>query len=108
MRHVPGWGPSWRRHSAGSGAAGRPPAAAMKRPMRTLDHIGFTVADYSRSKEFYEKALAPLGMSLLLEFSDAAAGFGREDGTRPSFFIEAHGEPVHGRLHIALGADSRA
>jgi catechol 2,3-dioxygenase-like lactoylglutathione lyase family enzyme len=76
--------------------------------VRTLDHIGFTVADYPRSKDFYEKALAPLGMSLLMEFSGAAAGFGKDDGERPSFFIEAHGEPVHGRLHIALGAESRA
>jgi catechol 2,3-dioxygenase-like lactoylglutathione lyase family enzyme len=59
--------------------------------MRTLDHIGLAVADYGRSKEFYEMALAPLGMTLLMEFSGAAAGFGREDGERPSFFIEAHG-----------------
>jgi catechol 2,3-dioxygenase-like lactoylglutathione lyase family enzyme len=76
--------------------------------MRTLDHVGFTVADYARSKDFYEKALAPLGMTLLLEFSGAAAGFGRDDGQRPSFFIEAHGEPVHGRLHVAFEAESRA
>jgi len=27
--------------------------AAMKRPMRSLDHVGFTVADYVCSKEFY-------------------------------------------------------
>jgi catechol 2,3-dioxygenase-like lactoylglutathione lyase family enzyme len=61
--------------------------------MITLDHVGFAVADYKRSKAFYEKALAPLGMSLLMEFSEAAAGFGRNDGGRPSFFIEAHGDP---------------
>jgi catechol 2,3-dioxygenase-like lactoylglutathione lyase family enzyme len=73
----------------------------------TLDHVGFAVADYARSKVFYEKALAPLGMRLLMEFSGAAAGFGRDDGSRPSFFIEAHGEPVTGRLHIALRAASR-
>ena len=41
--------------------------------MRTLDHVGVAVADYQRSKEFYEKALAPLGMTLLMEFSGAAA-----------------------------------
>lgn len=76
--------------------------------MRSLDHVGFAVADYARSKVFYEKALAPLGMSLLMEFSEAAAGFGRDDGTRPSFFIEAHGEPVQGRLHIAFGAATRS
>ena len=76
--------------------------------MITLDHVGFAVADYQRSKSFYEKALAPLGLSLLMEFSGAAVGFGRDDGARPSFFIEAHGEPVRGRLHIALRAESRA
>jgi ornithine cyclodeaminase/alanine dehydrogenase-like protein (mu-crystallin family) len=26
-----------------------------------IDHIGFPVSDYPRSKAFYEKALAPLG-----------------------------------------------
>jgi catechol 2,3-dioxygenase-like lactoylglutathione lyase family enzyme len=73
-----------------------------------LDHVGFAVADYPRSKAFYEKALAPLGFRLLMEFAGAAAGFGRDDGGRPSFFIEAHGEPVRGRLHIALRAETRA
>jgi catechol 2,3-dioxygenase-like lactoylglutathione lyase family enzyme len=29
-----------------------------------LDHIGLDVSDYERSKAFYEKALAPLGMTL--------------------------------------------
>ena len=76
--------------------------------MITLDHIGFAVADYARSKAFYEAALAPLGMKLLMEFSGAAAGFGRDDGGRPSFFIEAHGDPVQGRLHVALRAENRA
>ena len=45
--------------------------------MITLDHVGFAVADYERSKAFYEKALAPLGMTLLMEFSGAAAGCSR-------------------------------
>jgi catechol 2,3-dioxygenase-like lactoylglutathione lyase family enzyme len=76
--------------------------------MITLDHVGFAVADYGRSKAFYEKALAPLGIALLMEFSGAAAGFGKNDGGRPSFFIEAHGDPVRGRLHIALRAENRA
>ncbi len=76
--------------------------------MIALDHIGFAVSDYARSKAFYEKALAPLGMKLLMEFSGMAAGFGIDDGSRPSFFIEAHGEPARGRIHIALRADDRA
>lgn len=73
-----------------------------------LDHVGIAVADYARSRSFYEQALAPLGMKLLLEFSGAAAGFGRNGHDRPTFFIEAHGAPVRGRLHIAFQADSRA
>ena len=75
--------------------------------MRPLDHVGFAVADYPRSKAFYEQALAPLGMTLLMEFSGAAAGFGRDNGERPAVFIEAHGEPARGRLHIALRAENR-
>ena len=43
-----------------------------------------------------------------MEFSGASAGFGRDDGDRPSFFIEAHGEPVRGRVHVALRAENRA
>jgi catechol 2,3-dioxygenase-like lactoylglutathione lyase family enzyme len=72
-----------------------------------LDHLGIGVADYRRSKAFYEAALAPLGYTLLMEFSEAAAGFGKEDGGRPAFFLEAHGEPARGRLHIAFSAESR-
>jgi catechol 2,3-dioxygenase-like lactoylglutathione lyase family enzyme len=71
-----------------------------------VDHVGFAVADYGASKAFYEKALAPLGMKLLMEFGGAAAGFGKSG--RPSFFLEAHGEPVRGRLHVAFRAESRA
>jgi catechol 2,3-dioxygenase-like lactoylglutathione lyase family enzyme len=71
-----------------------------------LDHVGFAVSDYARSKAFYEKALAPLGLSVLLEPSGEAAGFGR-DG-QPFFWIEAQGEPVRGRLHIAFAVDDRA
>jgi catechol 2,3-dioxygenase-like lactoylglutathione lyase family enzyme len=72
-----------------------------------FDHVGVNVRDYEASRAFYEQALAPLGMTLLMEFSDAAAGFGRDDGGRPSFFIEAHGEPARGRLHFALRAETR-
>jgi hypothetical protein len=32
-----------------------------------IDHIGFPVSDYERSKAFYAKALAPLDYSLVME-----------------------------------------
>ena len=39
-----------------------------------LDHVGFGVSDYARSKAFYEQALAPLGITLLMEPVAQAAG----------------------------------
>jgi len=69
-----------------------------------LDHVGFAVSDYKRSKVFYEKALAPLGIRLLIEPAGQAAGFGT-DG-KPFFWIEAQGHPVKGRLHVAFTVDS--
>jgi catechol 2,3-dioxygenase-like lactoylglutathione lyase family enzyme len=51
-----------------------------------LDHAGFGVSDCQRSKAFYEKALAPLGVSLLTEPMGrplASAGTGsRSSGSR--------------------------
>ena len=41
-----------------------------------LDHVGFDVSDYERSRAFYEKALAPLGMKLLMEPVPGAAASG--------------------------------
>jgi catechol 2,3-dioxygenase-like lactoylglutathione lyase family enzyme len=64
-----------------------------------LDHITFAVSDYARSKAFYEKALAPLGIEVMMEFG-ASCGFG---DTRPFFWI-AGGGAVKGRLHIAFVA----
>ncbi|HEY9453151.1 MAG TPA: VOC family protein [Bradyrhizobium sp.] len=69
-----------------------------------IDHIGFPVSDYARSKAFYEKALAPLGYVLITEVTQAgsghpAAGFGR-DG-KPDFWIGGEGG-LKGTLHIAL------
>ena len=73
--------------------------------MGVLDHVGIGVADYARSKEFYEQALAP-SLRRLLEFSVRRPGSARSDGGRLSFFIEAHGEPASARLLIAFGAES--
>jgi catechol 2,3-dioxygenase-like lactoylglutathione lyase family enzyme len=50
----------------------------------TLDHIGINVTDYERSKAFYTKALAPLGIALVMEHGKAA-GFGR--GQKPELWI---------------------
>lgn len=75
-----------------------------------LDHIGFGVSDYARSRAFYEKALAPLGIKILMEVtveqsgSYEGAGFG--DDRKPYFWI-GNGPPLTGRLHVAFTAASR-
>ena len=71
-----------------------------------LDHVGFGVSDYERSKAFYAQALEPLGITLLMEPVAEAAGFGR-DG-KPFFWIETRGPAVTGGLHVAFATDDRA
>jgi len=75
-----------------------------------IDHIGFPVGNFERSKDFYARALAPLGMRLMKEYdlSDEAgpagyAGFGAD---RPQFWIGT-GSPMTGRLHVAFAARDR-
>jgi len=41
-----------------------------------LDHVGLDVSDYAASKAFYEQALAPLGMKLIMEPVPEGGGFG--------------------------------
>ena len=50
--------------------------------MPIIDHLNLNVTDYARAKRFYDQALAPLGIRLVMEFG----GFGRE---RPEFWIAA-------------------
>jgi catechol 2,3-dioxygenase-like lactoylglutathione lyase family enzyme len=70
-----------------------------------LDHIGLDVSDYERSRAFYVRALAPLGLRILMEPVPGVGGFGAE---RPFFWIGARGRPAQSGVHIAFGADSRA
>jgi catechol 2,3-dioxygenase-like lactoylglutathione lyase family enzyme len=70
-----------------------------------LDHVGFGVSDYQRSKAFYEQALAPLGITLLTEPVAQAAGFGA--GGKPFFWIETRG-PAVTAVHVAFAVDDRA
>jgi len=76
-----------------------------------IDHVGFPVSDYERSKAFYLRAFAPLGYSLIMEVSGdegrgnmPAAGFGKNG--KPDFWIRGEGG-LSGILHVALTVDSR-
>ena len=73
-----------------------------------IDHLGFPVSDYARSKAFYERALAPLGYTLIMEVQqneqDAkAAGFGANG--KPDFWIGGEGG-LERALHVAITAKS--
>ena len=74
-----------------------------------IDHVGFPVSDYARSKAFYEQALAPLGYGLIMEVDQTehdakAAGFGI--GGKPDFWIGGEGGLNH-VLHVAIVAQDR-
>jgi catechol 2,3-dioxygenase-like lactoylglutathione lyase family enzyme len=74
-----------------------------------IDHVGFPVSDYARSKAFYSQALAPLGYTLIMEVGETesgspAVGFGREG--KPDLWIGGEGG-LTGVLHIAIVADDR-
>ena len=76
-----------------------------------IDHIGFPVSDYERSKAFYLKALAPLDYVLVMEVkqdrpeADPAAGFGANG--KPDFWIGGEGG-LDKPLHVAIVAKDRA
>jgi catechol 2,3-dioxygenase-like lactoylglutathione lyase family enzyme len=73
-----------------------------------FDHAGFDVRDLKKSTAFYEAALAPLGIKLLVDHPEwAVAGFGRT-GERPKFWIAA-GKPTNGddEVHLCFSARSR-
>jgi catechol 2,3-dioxygenase-like lactoylglutathione lyase family enzyme len=74
-----------------------------------LDHVGIEVSDIERSKAFYEAALAPLGISLVMEPVPVAAGFGSDlgYGPKPYFWIMARGHPAVSGAHVAFGAEDR-
>ncbi|MBX6320250.1 MAG: VOC family protein [Rhodospirillaceae bacterium] len=76
-----------------------------------IDHIGFPVSGYARSKAFYEAALKPPGVGLVMEFGLEVTGHGTHGGFgrdgKPSFWIGSGGS-LGGRLRVAFAARDRA
>ena len=71
-----------------------------------IDHVAMNVSDYGRSRDFYAKALEPLGYSLLMEPVEGHGGFGREG--KPDFWISGLRQPTTENVHVALAAPDRA
>jgi catechol 2,3-dioxygenase-like lactoylglutathione lyase family enzyme len=77
-----------------------------------LDHVGFAVSDIEASRRFYETALAPLGISLIMsvtpeqtESGGTAHGFGSHG--KPYFWIGGN-ERVGEGTHVAFATETRA
>ena len=75
-----------------------------------IDHIGLDVADIVRSRDFYARALAPLGYRIVQEIRPeperppAVVMFGV--GDEPDFVIAKDKAPGPGN-HVAFRAESR-
>ncbi|MGV3740972.1 MAG: VOC family protein [Burkholderiaceae bacterium] len=74
-----------------------------------MDYAGIVVSDIHRSKDFYEAALAPIGLNLIAEIPASvsgiadAAGFG--DSPESQFWI-SQGRPCKPGAHIAFHVES--
>src|SRR5205085_11874715 len=64
-----------------------------------IDHVSIAVRDIKAAESFYAVLLAPLGLSKLREWPDAAIGFGKK---YPEFWINRRADMA------AVAADSGA
>jgi len=71
-----------------------------------IDHLSLQCSDVAASAAFYDAALAPLGVSRIVDFGEVV-GYGRPP--RPQFWLGPHktGDGFR-ETHIAFEADTRA
>ena len=76
-----------------------------------LDHLGLTVSDFAKSRAFYDAALAPLGVGLVMEVTPEQTGgyhgIGYGADGSPFFWLGNQG-PRGAGMHVAFTARSRA
>lgn len=76
-----------------------------------IDHVSLSVADLPRAKAFYQAALAPVGLSVVGEYSAemtgsvAVVGFGR--GRKGNLWLAASGQQTPA-THLCFRAPTRA
>ncbi|MGH3007432.1 MAG: VOC family protein [Gaiellaceae bacterium] len=70
-----------------------------------FDHVIIDVRDLEVSRAFYERAFAPLGISVVMELDERTA-FGGESG-QPQFWLVARGTPGASGVHVAVAAPDR-
>ena len=71
-----------------------------------IDHVTIRVNDYTKSKIFYERALQPIGYTLLKEYHPGEAHIGGFGENQADFWITTD-RPGTTSLHIAFGVESR-
>lgn len=76
-----------------------------------LDHVGLKVTDLRRSRDFFDKALKPLGITVLYEGTGAENGgtpfIGYGEGFKPYFWLNEQPRATE-VVHVAFAAESRA
>ena len=75
-----------------------------------IDHIGIAASDVTRSRAFYEQALAPLGISIQMAptpdmIAAGYEGYGFGESGKPYFWVGSKGPS--GPIHIAFAAQAR-
>jgi len=71
-----------------------------------LDHVTLGVSDFEQSKQFYDRALRPLGITYLYADGERAAGYGIKP--KAFFWISWREMPPQTGAHIAFTAKDRA
>ena len=70
-----------------------------------IDHVSLRVSDITKAKEFYTKALAPLGYTLMRDMPEyGVAGYG--EGGKADLWL--NGKGTDDEMHLALTAKDKA
>ena len=85
----------------------RSPAARRRADGRDdmLDHVTIGVRDVEQSKKFYDRALAPLGITRLYAEGERFAGYGVSP--KAFFWIGTRADPADRRAYRFCGAGPR-
>ena len=70
-----------------------------------FDHVKFGVRDFELSKIFYQKALEPIGVTVVTDWPPNGAELSQPTGKTSLCIYQTDEKPAH--LHIAFMAESR-
>jgi len=70
-----------------------------------IDHVGFSVTNYAKSRDFYAAVLKPLGFKVEMDIGGEAGG-GLGDHGAPSVWLSPS-KTVDNRVHLAFTSPDR-